>query len=251
MTGTVFQFCTVAHLEYPAGRTATDLASLREGIARVPAESLFFHITRVAFRHPRARDLPPNDFANWTAVALQEPELAERLAFAGAQPLTELEDHRAALLRILDDALARKSPEAVGPAAAFHFISARSVKAPLPFTAEHPEEVVHLWPHVDAAAAFYHLVEARVLGPVSDSLTVWLRERGATRLAESAEGLTMGGMPLYRLHREIGARWRRSLIGTRLLERTEKSDAARRQEARDVVARFAGRLRKPREDAGA
>jgi len=58
----------------------------------------------------------------------------------------------------------------------------------------------------------------------------------ATRLAESAEGLTMGGMPLYRLHREIGARWRRSLIGTRLLERTEKSDAARRQEARDVVA---------------
>ena len=29
MTGTVFQFCTVAHLEYPAGRTATDLASWR------------------------------------------------------------------------------------------------------------------------------------------------------------------------------------------------------------------------------
>jgi len=248
MTNAPFQFSTVAHLEYPAGRTATDLASLREGIARVPAESLFFHITRVAFRHPRARDLPPNDFASWTSAALQQPEIAERLAFAGAQPLTELEDHRAVLLRILDEARSRRRGEDAGQAAAFHFISARSVTAPLPFTAEHPEQVVHLWPRVDTAAAFYHLVEARVLGPAADDLTVWLRARGAARLAEAAEGLTMGGMPLHRLHREIGARWRRALIPARLLERTEKSDAARRQEAHAVVARFAGRLRKPREE---
>jgi len=245
MTNAAFQLSTVAHLEYPAGRSATDLASLREGIARVPAESLFFHISRVAVRHPRAHDLPPNDFANWTAAALQEPEIAERLAFAGAQLLVELEDQRAALIRILDDAMSRKRAEAASQAAAFHFISARSVKAPLPFTVEHPEQVVHLWPHVDSAAAFYHLVEAPVLGPAVDDLVAWLRMRGATRLAEIAEELTRGGMPLLRLHREIGARWRRSLIGARLLERTEQSDATRRQEARAVVARFAGRLRKP------
>jgi len=55
----------------------------------------------------------------------------------------------------------------------------------------------------------------------------------------------MGGMPLLRLHREIGARWRRSLIATRLVERTEKSDAARRQDARQAMARLAGRLRRP------
>jgi len=248
MTNAPFQLSTVAHLEFPAGRTATDLPSLREGIARVPAESLFFHISRVAVRHPRAHDLPPNDFANWTAAALQEPEIAERLAFAGARPLLELPDLRASLLRILDDAMSRKRAEDVGPVAAFHFISARSVKAPLPFTVEFPEQVVHLWPHVDSAAAFYHLVEARVLGPAADDLVAWLRTRGATRLADIAEELTMGGLPLLRLHREIGARWRRSLIGTRLLERTEKSDAARRQEAREVVARFAGRLRKPPEE---
>lgn len=245
MTAAAFPFSTVAHLEYPAGRTATDLESLREGIARVPPESLFFHITRVAVRHPRARDLPPNDFANWAAAALQEPEVAERLAFAGAQPLVELEDQRTALLQILDDAIGKKHGEDVGQAAAFHFISARSVKAPLGFTVDHPEQVVHLWPRVDSAAAFYHLVEARVLGPVQDDLAAWLRERGAIRLAEVAEEVTMGGMPLLRLHREIGARWRRSLIATRLVERTEKSDAARRQDARQAMARLAGRLRRP------
>jgi len=243
MSDTAFQLSTVAHLEFPAGRTATDLPSLREGIAQVPAESLFFHTARVAVRHPRAHDLPPNDFASWTAVALQEPELAERLAFAGTRPLVELEDQRASLLRVLDDAMSRKHEQEEG--AAFHFINARSVKAALPFTVEHPEQVVHLWPHVDSAAVFYHLVEARVLGPARDDLVAWLRARGAARLADIAEERTMGGLPLLRLHREIGARWRRSLIGPRLLQRAEKSDAARRQEAREVVARFAGRLRKP------
>ncbi len=185
-----FRFSTVAHIEYPAGRVATGLSTLREGIARVPPESLFFHITRVMVRYPRARDLPPNDFANWTAAALQNLEVAERLAFAGAQPLVELEDLRASLLRILDEALSRKHAEETTEAAAF-------------------------------------------------------RARGAQRFAESAEDLTRGGMPLLRLQREIGARWRRSEITKRLLQRTERSDATRRQEARAVVARFAGRLRKP------
>ena len=250
MTNVPFQFSTVAHLEYPAGRTANDLPSLREGIARVPPESLFFHIARVAVRHPRARDLPPNDFANWTSAALQEPEIAERLAFAGSQPLTDLESLRASLLRILDESRSRKPAEMAAQAATFHFITARSVKAPLEIVAVEPEQVVHLWPQVDAAAAFYHLIEARILGPSEDDLPAWLRARGALKLAQCAENLTMGGMPLLRLHREIGARWRRSLIAARLIRRTEESDATRRQEARAVVARFAGRLRKPRGGSG-
>jgi len=242
-----FPFSTVAHLEYPAGHSASDLPSLREGIASVPPESLFFHVTRVSLRHPRARDLPPNDFANWTASALQEPEIAERLAFAGAQPLAPLEELRASLLRILDEA-SKKRAETAAQGAAFHFISARSVKADLGLVAEEPEQVVHLWPRIDFASAFYHLVEARVLGPAEDDLVAWLRRAGAARIADPAEELTGGGLPLMRLHREIAARWRRSLIPARLLRRAEEPDAARRQDARAVVARFAGRLRRPQRE---
>ncbi len=245
MTPSSFQFSTVAHIEYPAGRVATGLATLREGIARVPPESLFFHISRVMVRHPHARDLPPNDFANWTAAALQEPEVAERLAFAGAQPLLDLEELRASLLQILEQALRRKRAEVATEAATFHFISARSVRAPLGLTVDEPEQVVPVWHQVDPSSAFYHLVEARVLGPAEDDLVAWLRSRGANRLAESAEELTMGGLPLLRLQRAIGARWRRSQIPARLLRKAEGTDAARRQEARAVVARFAGRLRRP------
>src|SRR5258705_10684402 len=93
-----FLFSTIAHIEYPAGRVATGLAALRDGIARVPPESLFFHITRVMVRYPRARDLPPNDFANWTAAALHNLEIAERLALHGAQQLVVLEGLHASLL---------------------------------------------------------------------------------------------------------------------------------------------------------
>jgi hypothetical protein len=239
-----FHFSTVAHLEYPAGAIATDLRTLREGIREVPPESLFQHTTRVAVRHPRARDLPPNDFASWTGVALQDQETAERLASAGAQPLLPLEELRASLLQILDDVSGRRSKEAVAGAAAFHFVSARGVKAPLGLVAEAPEQVVDLWSQVEPQAAFYHLVEARLLGPEEDDLILWLRARGANSLADSAEARARGGVPLLRLHREVGARWKRSLIPARLVRRTEEPESARREEARVVVARFAERLRK-------
>jgi hypothetical protein len=249
MTDTGFRFSTVAHLEYPAGPVATDFATLREGIATVAPGSLFHHIVRMVARHPRAHDLPPNDFARWVGVGLQDPETAERLAFAGTQPLLPMEELRASLLRILDDVTARKRPDIGTPhAAAFHFVTARSVKAPLGLKAALPEQVPEVWRHVDSAAAFYHLIEARVLGPVEDDLVLWLERNGGTKLAGVAESLTMGGMPLLRLHREIGSRWRRALIPARLVRRTEESESVRRQEARAVVARFAGRLRKAPQD---
>ena len=250
MTDAGFRFSTVAHLEYPAGPVATDLATLREGVATVPPGSLFHHITRMVVRHPRAHDLPPNDLARWVGVALQDQETAERLAFAGTQPLLPMEELRASLLRILDDVASRKRPD-VGTtqAAAFHFVTARSVKAPLGVAADLPEHVSEVWRRVDAAAAFYHLIEARVLGPGEDDLVLWLERNGGHKLAGVAESLTMGGMPLLRLHHEIGSRWRRALIPARLVRRTEESESVRRQEARAVVARLAGRLRKTPQDS--
>jgi len=242
--GAPFHFSTVAHLEYPAGPVATDFDTLREGIATVPVESLFYHTTRIAVRHPRAQDLPANDFARWVGTALQDAETAERLAFAGAQPVLPLEELRASLLRILDDVGHRKEPEPASEAAAFHFVTARSVKVPLDLEATDPELICEAWPYVDHGAAFYHLIEARVFGPASDDLIEWLKANGGRRMAEVAEDVLGGGMPLQRLQREIGGRWRRALIPSRLVRGTEASETERRAHARAVVARFAGRLRK-------
>src|SRR5262245_54702585 len=99
---TPFGFFSVAHLEAPAGLDATALSELRDGIAAAPPRSLFHHVNRVAIRFPLARDLPRNDFARWVGTAMQEPEIAERLAFAGVDALQPLEELRAGLLRVLD-----------------------------------------------------------------------------------------------------------------------------------------------------
>jgi hypothetical protein len=239
----LFRFSTVAHLEIPVGRVATDLAGLGEGIAAVPLESLFHHVTRIGARHPRARDLPANDFARWVGTALQDPETAERLAFAGAAPLQPIEDLRAALLRILGSVSKRRQLESASESAAFHFVRARSVVIPLGLDAERPDEVIDLWQRIDLAATFYHLVEARVIGPASDDLARWLRERGAGSLADAADSLSTAGLPLARLRREIAVRWRRSQIPKRLVRRIEISEEARRSEERAAAARLAGRLR--------
>jgi hypothetical protein len=238
-----FPFCSVAHLEAPAGFAATSMETLREGIARAPDDCLFLHVTCVPMRHPHARDLPSNDFALWVGTALQAPETAERLAFAGsatAQPIGEL---RAALLQVLDSVAPRDRKRESAEEATFHFVRGRSVPIPLGFEAADPVEIVEAWHRLDSAAVFYHLIEAPVFGDVANSLPAWLRARGADSLAVQAEQAVAAGRPVARMRRDLGMRWRRSQIGRRLAEGAGVPEAERLRQARAAMARLAGRLR--------
>jgi uncharacterized protein DUF5752 len=239
-----FEFCSVAHLEAPAGIQASSLAELRAGIAAAPPRSLFHHVSRVSIRFPRARDLPPNDFSRWVETALQEPETAERLAFAGVDPLLPLEELRASLLRVLDAVAPAARQRQASEGAAFHFVRVESVPVPLARQALVPADAVAIWPEIDLAAVFYHLIEAPVLGPAERSLVAWLEDRGAPRLADSAAAAAAGGRPLVRLHRDLAARWGRSLIASRLVRRTEAPEHVRRSDAQAAMARLAEKLRR-------
>jgi hypothetical protein len=234
---------TVAHLEAPAGRVAATLESLREGIAEAPDDSLFHHVTRIPARHPHARDLPGNDFARWTRTALDAPETAERLAFAGSDPGRPLAEVRAALLKVFESIPARDRAREAAEGVAFHFIRTRSVVVPLGIEADDPAEAIEAWARLDSAAVFYHLIEAPLTGDTEHALVAWLRARGAGGLASAAEEEVAEGRPLERLRRELGARWRRSMIKRRLAERAVAPEAERRRDARAAMARLAGRLR--------
>ena len=238
-----FSFCSVAHLEAPAGFVASSMESLREGIEKVPDDCLFLHVTCVPVRHPHARDLPSNDIALWVGTALQAPETAERLAFAGsaaAQPMNEL---RGELLKVLDSVAPRDRKRESAEEAAFHFVRGRSVPIPLGFQAADPVELVDAWHRLDSAAVFYHLIEAPVFGDVANSLPAWLRAHGADSLAVQAEQAVAAGRPIARMRRDLGMRWRRSQIGRRLAEGAGVPEAERLRQARAAMARLAGRLR--------
>jgi hypothetical protein len=238
-----FSFASVAHLQAPAGIVAATMDGLREGIANAPDDSLFLHVTTVPVRYPHARDLPSNDFALWVGSALQAPEAAERLAFAGAATAQRIEDLRAALLGVLDSVPARDRKREAAEQAVFHFVRARSVRVPLGVQAVDPVEMVEVWPRLDSAAVFYHLVEAPVFGDAANSLPAWLRAHGADQLAIQAEQAVAAGRPIARLRRDLGMRWRRSQIGRRLAEGAGVPEAERLRQARAAMARLAGRLR--------
>ena len=245
-----FRLYSAAPLESPVGRSAATLETLREGIAGAPPASLFHHVTRIPARFPHARDIPENDFARWVGDALQLPAIAERLAFAGSGAPGSIEELRAGLLAVLDSVSERDRKREAAEGAAFHFIASRSVEFPLELEAADPSALTELWARIDLGAAFYHLAEAPLLGPPDRSVIAWLRERDADGLADIAEGLVRAAPPLAKLHRDLGARWRRSLIARRLARRATTSETERRRDAHDAIARLAGRLRSGGQDDG-
>jgi hypothetical protein len=244
-----FEFHTPAALELPAGQTAYDLEGLRAGISSVAPASLVQHVTRMPVRFPHARDIPENDFARWVGDALQLPEVSERLAFVGSSPATSLAGLRASLLSVLDRVPVKDRKRESADGASFHFIESRLVLAPLEIRPTKPSEVIEAWPWIDLSSAFYHLVEAPLMERKEHALIPWLRERGATGLADSAEQVVCSGRPLQFALKEIGARWRRSQIGRRLLQRAEAPELERQREARAAMARLAGRLKGGRDES--
>lgn len=238
-----FPLVSVSHLESPAGLVATSLDSMAEGIAAAPAAALFHHVARLPLRFPRGRDLPANDFSRWVRSALQDPETAEQLAFAGTPSLLPLEALRASLLAALERVSPSRRRHEAPPEAAFQFVLTRSVPAPSGDVLTEPHDLSSHWPRIDRASLFYHLIEAPLLGPEPARLADWLRARGATGLARAADDLADAGYPLGRLHRELGARWRRKLIPGRLVQALDASEGSRRAVAHDTIARLASRLR--------
>ncbi|HET9941326.1 MAG TPA: DUF5752 family protein [Candidatus Eisenbacteria bacterium] len=238
-----FTFYTPSPLESPAGQIATDIQSLRDGIAACSDASLFQHVTRMPVRHPHARDVPENDFARWAGDAMQMPEVSERLAFVGSGSCTSFDELRGSLLGVLDRVQPKEKRREAPEGAAFHFLEAHSVLAPLGTEARTPAEVIEVWPWIDLGSAFYHLVEAPLRGTHEHALIPWLRAHGGSSMADSAEQVVRSSRPLNILLKEVGARWRRSMIGRRLIERAEAPELERQREARAAMARLAGRLR--------
>jgi len=233
-----FEVCGVVHLIRPLGRTATNLETLRQGIAEVEPASLFFHAVQPPLRSPASSDLPPDDFSAWIGGVLQDYETAERLTFAtqhgglGPVPMRE------ALMSVLERPRRNHS---VPEDAAFAFLAADTV--PVPITeCEDLESMFDTLAGCDASAWFYHLVEQPWFAGGAIPLTQVVRDAGAPRLADRIEQLAASGIPLEKLRRETLRTWRRSQLGSRMARAGAISDAERADEGRDAVARLARRI---------
>jgi hypothetical protein len=233
----------VVHLVRHSGRTATDVAALREHIAQVPDASLFYHAHHPRLRHAHAPTPPMDDFSAWMSGVVQDRETAERVAFAvqtaGRQP-AEL---RAALLAAIPEGGARPGPPfAAPPEGEFVFLEMDSVPVDLGLVAHDTDELMTHLCGGSVAIFFYHVLECPWFDAGGVTVSEWARAWGDARLADWIEESAHDGRPLADSQRRLGGRWRRSQMMRRVAMSADVPEGVRQAQARNVVSGLVRRI---------
>lgn len=159
------------------GLVAQNLRELRDRVAQVEWQSLYYHffggLLRPVFNDPDYR----NDFAIWADRSLRDNRLAERLGMVDPLKYHDMEDLRSALLDILEDRLAEEEGTFhwVKSGHEFFFLTAQVVVFNTEMKVEDPCEMAVLFPKLSTGSIFYHFIEARRRVPGGkDDFTFWL-----------------------------------------------------------------------------
>jgi hypothetical protein len=159
------------------GLVAQNLRELRDRVAQVEWQSLYYHffggLLRPRFDDPDYR----NDFAIWADRSLRDNRLAERLGMVDPLQYDDMENLRYAVLDILEDRLAEEEETFhwVKSGHEFFFLTAQVVVFDTEMKIEDPCELASLFPKLSTGSIFYHFIEARRRVPEGkDDFTFWL-----------------------------------------------------------------------------
>jgi len=131
-----FQFVTASYITRVENYTAGTLTALQTGVAEAGDASIFYHTFQTLGRHHFLTEGFSNDFAEWVASALNQPELAERLAAIDIRDYLEIQELRTDVRRILGEFCEQHPTEASQRAfEPFYFLSDAEVVLPLPWDA--------------------------------------------------------------------------------------------------------------------
>jgi hypothetical protein len=156
-----FHFWGCTELAQSLGALADSERELRERLEQAPHDSLLYHTARTLLRRRAAPLAWPNDFAHWAADDLDDPELAERLAFGTPFDFPTVEDYREHLLGVLDDHLARLSPRPrTTPLRPFRFLRGHLAAVPIGLEASDLRGFRAALAEADESSVYFHAVEA-------------------------------------------------------------------------------------------
>ncbi len=244
MTTPDFELEGVVHLVRPAFLEATDLESLRAGIAASDDETLFLHALQCRLRLPAAHEHPPDDFSAWVNGVVQDRETAERLLFAAQRRGGTAEALRASLLGVLETVPEKARRARTAPAeATFIFLAAESVRVPTGVVVSTADALFAALGEADASVWFYHFIERPWFDGQAPAPATWLRAIGEGRTAAWLEEAAAAGLPIEMLRRQVLARWRRRHLGRRVADLAARSDDQRRDVGHEAVTRLVRRLK--------
>ena len=189
------------------GRRAQNLKELRNHLAEVSENSIYYHfwggLLRPRFDNPEYH----NDFAIWTAHSLHNKVLAERLAIINPLRFESIEQLRDEVLETLDSYLDKTEfPQWSRSDDQFDFVRSQLVVFDTGLRIEHPREFRDVLPAISLGSIFYHFVEARRRNAEAiDDFRNWLLERcpERTELIQMLEYVRPGFTSLKTLRKEL------------------------------------------------
>src|SRR6202051_5323003 len=96
-----FRFATAAYLTRLENQRATTIAELLECLQNASDGAIFYHTFQTLGRHHFLTEGFSNDFAQWALAALNQPQLAERLASLDVRDYLSIAELRADLYRMV------------------------------------------------------------------------------------------------------------------------------------------------------
>jgi len=235
-----FELSGVVYLLQPAGYAVSNLDELLSRIAAADVETVFLH-TQMSRLRPHADEaVPVDDLSHWVRSVVHDAATAERLAFAITSASHEVEEVRAAIVRVLEAIPQRARTEhAAPPGGALVLMRFDLVDVPSGVVARTPSELIEALVNSDRITWFHHLIEEAWLRPGPIPITEWLRAAGSPRLADILEREVESSRSVDQVRARTLRRWRRSRIASRLAEAARKggADPADAQEAAERLAR--------------
>ncbi len=170
-----FQECFI--MPMPIGVTASNLRELLHALKEVDEAVLSYHLwqSRLAIAHPALEY--PNDFAKWSATALQESILAEKFSAFSPFGFEDMEEIREALVEVLEEYLWDfPSSPWVRPGYEFHFCEASTVVFRSGIVAGTLGELHSGLERVGLDAVYYHCLDARwrLRSEKMDDVSFWI-----------------------------------------------------------------------------
>jgi len=171
-----FEFKECISLIKSTGKKARTLRELRELIALVGDESIYYHTCQYYLRRQILEY--NNDFAHWAGEGLGERALSEYFSNVDPFLFKDVADLRKVLLNVIDDYLERfPEPREVMPGNEFYFNEAIILVFRAGLRASNLAEFLIAVKFIDAPSVYYHFYEARMrLRTGVDDFSKWVED---------------------------------------------------------------------------
>ena len=187
-----FRFCTERRLVELTGLQARNLHELLAILRDVSGSSIFYHTHHLFLSHHFEKPVVYNQFATWVGNALQEQELAEKLAAIDLLTFTSIRQLRGEIIALIESSIAANpDPARQCPRGReFHFCRSKSFVMPTALVAEDASDFFAKLPHITIISMYFHFLEARLrLGRTTNDFSQWLADLGEQDLAEAIDRL--------------------------------------------------------------